>query len=92
VGLISSNSSISYGARCTHERPTYLEIARRALSEPVRLPAKICDWPESLRDLFEERAAIMEFDGGLTREAAERRAELDIRLTWQREIGREKYK
>lgn len=29
---------------------------------------------EALRDAFEERAAIMEFDGGLTREEAEREA------------------
>lgn len=28
----------------------------------------------ALREAFEERAAIMEFDGGLTREEAERRA------------------
>lgn len=29
---------------------------------------------EALREAFEERAAIMEFDGGLTREEAEREA------------------
>ena len=29
---------------------------------------------EALREAFEERAAIMEFDGGLTREGAERAA------------------
>lgn len=35
------------------------------------------DWTdEALRDLFEERAAIMEFDGGLTRVAAEEAARL----------------
>ena len=32
------------------------------------------DKSETLRDEFEERAAIMEFDGGLTREEAEREA------------------
>ena len=29
---------------------------------------------EALREAFEERAAIIEFDGGLTREVAERAA------------------
>lgn len=33
---------------------------------------------EEIRELREERAAIMEFDGGLSREEAERRAALDI--------------
>jgi hypothetical protein len=36
----------------------------------------------NLIDLFEERAAIMEYDGGMTREEAERLAALDVaRLT-----------
>lgn len=38
---------------------------------PDHLPA---DW----RDLWDERAAIMEFDGGLPRELAEHRALLDV--------------
>ena len=57
---------------------TYLEIARRAivrqaLPEPVALP----DSPPDLDDylaLFYERAAIGEYDGGLSRTAAERQA------------------
>ena len=33
---------------------------------------RYADWTdEALRDLFDERAAIMEFDGGLTRQQAE---------------------
>jgi hypothetical protein len=31
-------------------------------------------WPEDRRERFEERAAVMEFDGGLSRDEAERRA------------------
>jgi hypothetical protein len=31
-----------------------------------------------LRELFEERAAIIEFDGGFPREEAERRARLEV--------------
>ncbi len=31
-------------------------------------------WPKEKREVFEERAAIQEYDGGLTREEAERSA------------------
>lgn len=33
---------------------------------------------EEIQELYEERAAIMEYDGGLTREDAERRARQEI--------------
>ena len=36
-------------------------------------------WPARLRDAWEERAAIMEYHGGLTRERAEERAAWWIR-------------
>lgn len=32
------------------------------------------DWPEDMHDAYEERAAIMECDGGLSRQEAERLA------------------
>lgn len=37
-------------------------------------------WGEATRrkELFEERAALLQFDGGLTKEEAERQAELEI--------------
>ena len=47
---------------------------------PVNAPAKYRWWTggqtprETLKEIFEERAAIMEFDGGLTREEAEKQA------------------
>jgi hypothetical protein len=31
-------------------------------------------WPAHLRELWEERAAILEYDGGLSRDEAERQA------------------
>ena len=37
------------------------------------LPSRLLE-PESVRQAYEERAAIMEFDGGLSREDAEREA------------------
>lgn len=45
----------------------------------MQLPAYTTDWPDPYRDNFRERAAHMEYDGGLRRDVAERRAEADIR-------------
>ncbi len=39
-----------------------------------------CAQYDDLSYAFEERAAIMEYDGGLTRQEAERRARIDIEL------------
>jgi len=42
------------------------------------------DYTEAdLIELYEERAAIMEFDGGMTREAAEKAAYWD----WRKQVG-----
>lgn len=41
-------------------------------------------FPHEARDFFEERAAIFEFDGGLTREAAEEMARERLALWWER--------
>ena len=35
-------------------------------------------WPDDVREEFEERAAIMEYDGEMTRLAAERAAVRDV--------------
>ena len=43
------------------------------------LPAKVSDWPVEWRELFEERAGIMEYVANLDRHAAEYWAERDIR-------------
>jgi len=48
------------------------------------LPAAQADWPEEWRERFEERAAIMEYDGGLPRPEAERRAEVLVREAYRR--------
>lgn len=39
---------------------------------------RLCDLTEDIRDRYEERAAIMEFDGGLSREDAEYLAMQDV--------------
>ncbi|MCU1301938.1 MAG: hypothetical protein JWQ87_2222 [Candidatus Sulfotelmatobacter sp.] len=49
------------------------------------LPAGVANWPDEWRELFVERAGIMEFDGGMTRKRAEQEAELDIRRMVERQ-------
>lgn len=44
------------------------------------LPLYVLEWPEPWRSEYEERAGIMEFDGGLPRAKAERFAERCVRL------------
>lgn len=45
----------------------------------MNLPANPAAWPARYRELYEERAAIMEYQGNLSRFAAEVRAEQDVR-------------
>lgn len=58
---------------------------------PINAPARFRWWQggqpplETLRELFEERAAIMEFDGGLPRPEAERQAAILTGYTPQHE-------
>ncbi len=46
------------------------------------LPPGRADWPEAAREELEERAAILEFEAGLPREEAERKAEELVREAW----------
>jgi hypothetical protein len=50
---------------------TIVDLSRVPLNEPERVIAQL---PDDQRADVEERAAIVEFDGGLTRRLAERRA------------------
>jgi hypothetical protein len=47
------------------------------------LPVSITDWPEDWRFMFEERAAIMEYDGNLPKEKAEALAEANVRREFE---------
>lgn len=51
-----------------------------ALPFTVVLPFEPSSWPAPWREEYEERAAIMEYDGGLPRAKAERFAERCVRL------------
>lgn len=62
---------------------------KSAMAEAMRpqtavLPAHVGDWPEPWLEAFIERAAIMQYDGGLPRAEAERRAEELVREAHQR--------
>lgn len=45
----------------------------------MNLPLNRNRWPNWAMELFEERAGLMEFSGNMSREAAELRAEQDVR-------------
>ena len=45
----------------------------------MKLPAQIDRWPNRWRELYEERAGIIEFQANVTRGTAEIRAEQDVR-------------
>jgi hypothetical protein len=54
--------------------------------ESVILPPTIENWPKAWSELLKERAAIMEFEGNMSRERAEKLAELDIRKLCERQL------
>lgn len=56
----------------------------------MNLPARIADWPKRWRDLYEERAALIEYQANLLRSTAEFRAEQDIRRVAAREKREER--
>jgi hypothetical protein len=45
----------------------------------MSLPAQIAQWPAAWREVFEERAGIMQFDARLSRDQAELLAESEVR-------------
>ena len=55
----------------------------------VNLPSKVTDWPPEWRESFEERAAIIEFDGNSSRTKAEQVAEKCVREAFRRQLETE---
>jgi len=61
--------------------PELEEIVRQHKTEILRLQHDHATWSEEdLQVLFDERAGIMEFDGGLSRDEAERLARQEVAL------------
>lgn len=69
------------GARATPrlDSPAPCMPHRLGQTPQSELPPLISDWPLEWREVFEERAAIMEFDANLLRADAEARATEDVR-------------
>ena len=74
------------GEAVGHCSPRILRVIEQLVHAPIcapwELPASIDDWPEDWREEYEERAAIMEYDGGLQREQAEQWAETIVRAAY----------
>ncbi len=63
----------------------YIEPSSGAGSQAIdALPASIVQWSDEWRGIYEERAAIMQYDGGLARLEAEKRAEGIVRTMYGR--------
>lgn len=60
------------------------EALRALLQRGAGLPLALEDWPAEATMELEERAAIMEFDGGLKRPKAEASAAMATRVWWVR--------
>ena len=68
-------------------------VSKSTIDEQMSLPvaelsADINDWSEYWREAYEERAAIMENNGGMSHEEAEKEAEKLIREEFRREQNR----
>ena len=80
-------------ARTAEERRERAVRLRAELKEPDRvlqaagLPERWDAWPPEWREAVEERAGIMEFDGRLPRQVAEREAEVLVRGEFARRAG-----
>lgn len=51
----------------------------------LKLSNNVEDWPVDLQEEYEERVAIMEFDGGLKRREAERLAKQRIQFKYEKD-------
>ena len=51
--------------------------------QQAELPEEVADWPEDWLEEYEERAAIMEYDGSLARQEAEQWAETIVRAAYR---------
>jgi hypothetical protein len=51
------------------------------------LPPQVEDWPLAAIELYQERFAIIQFDGGLPESEARRAAEEEVRAKWRSGVG-----
>ena len=58
------------------------QVAGQRRARLAGLPRAVASWPPSWREAFEERAALMEFHGGLPTERAEQLAQELLRAAF----------
>ncbi len=58
-------------------------VSKVARTKAGELATEITDWPEDWREVYEERAAIMEYDGNMPRPQAEQWAETIVRAAYK---------
>ena len=67
-----------------HSRPA-ASAAEMRTGRGATLPDEVADWPEKWGEWYEERAGIMEYDGGMARPDAEPAAEELVRAAHRRQ-------
>lgn len=74
--MITNKNKIQQTETMTKERGRreYMRNYTKQRRNVNNFLVNICDFPEVERDFYEERAAIIEFDGGMCRENAETEA------------------
>lgn len=85
IAVRGNDLDVTYQTEPTAQQWDWLKankpVLLRLLSAPPSPPADLTDDDrEAIRETFEERAAIHEFDGGLSRPEAERQAREAIRI------------
>jgi hypothetical protein len=90
-GAAWTSGSISYNRASRRRAKTWASSTPKPPPpKPVGSPWAVARWPKDLRDEWEERAAIIEYDAGEPRPVAERQAYeivrtiMRLRFTWQR--------
>ncbi len=76
VSLVGGNLSVSPASNLTQPQREFLKLHKQELIRQL----SSTQLQQDIREQIEERAAIMEYDGGLTRKEAEQAATAAIRV------------
>ncbi len=85
VELLQRYAGKSVQSSVDERKETTTVVSKPAINDEQKsltaaeLPININDWSKYWREAYEERATIMEYDGGLSRVEAEKQAEKRIR-------------
>lgn len=81
--LLKKYSGIVYSATIIEQQQYTAVLIPSEAKEPldnkiVELPKNVYEWPEEWIEAYEERAAIMEYDGCMSRVQAEKKAKIIV--------------